>query len=77
MSPVRVYLAEWRATFTPELSQSALAKAANVRRATIIELEQGKASRVSLDVVERVANALGISPAELFAKPSRTRKRGR
>jgi transcriptional regulator with XRE-family HTH domain len=73
MSPARVFLAEWRATFAPPLSQAALAKAAKVRRATLIEIEQGKASRVSLEVLERVANALGISPAELFAKPPRKR----
>lgn len=73
MSPIRFRLADLRG----EMSQSELARRAGVRRATIVEMEGGKASRVSLEVLERIADALGVEPGELLereAKKARTPK---
>lgn len=77
MSPARLRLQELRAA--RNLTQSALAEAAGVRRATIVEIEGGKASRVSLDVLERLAVALGVDPGDLFereGKPKRGSRKG-
>lgn len=64
MSPVRLRLAELRAD--RNMSKAGLAKASGVRRATIIELEKGRPTRVALDVLERLAKALEVEPGELL-----------
>lgn len=73
MSPARLRLQELRTE--RNLSQSALATAAVVRRATIVEIEGGKASRVSLDVLERLAIALDVNPGDLFVSEPRKKNR--
>jgi putative transcriptional regulator len=47
------------------LSQAALAEAAGVTRQTISEIERGVANP-TLDVIERIANALGVGADRLF-----------
>ncbi len=47
------------------LTQAALAELADVRRATIAEMEGGKTSRVDLNVLGRIAAALGVDAALL------------
>lgn len=47
-------------------SQLDLAEHAGVRQATISEIETGKARRISLDVLDRLAKALGVTASELF-----------
>jgi DNA-binding Xre family transcriptional regulator len=64
MSPVRVRLKELRAA--ARMSQAELARRADVRRATVIELEAGTARRVTLTVLERLARALGVPVGELL-----------
>ncbi|NOT40309.1 MAG: helix-turn-helix transcriptional regulator [Alphaproteobacteria bacterium] len=58
----------WRAR--RKLSQEALADAAKVSRGYMSDLERSVNS-ASLDVVERVAKALQVSPEELLARPAR------
>jgi len=48
-----------------ELTQADLAKAAGIRRALVIEVEQGVANP-TLDSIIRIAIALDVDPAELF-----------
>jgi transcriptional regulator with XRE-family HTH domain len=59
------------------LTQAELAKAAGVRQATISDLETGKSRRVELDLLERLANVLGVKAAALLEqlpnKPKRKR----
>lgn len=56
-------------------TQVELAKAIGVRQATISDLETGKSRRVELDVLERLADVLGVEPAALFQRTGRRRKR--
>jgi transcriptional regulator with XRE-family HTH domain len=59
------------------LSQAELAKAVGVRQATISDLETGKSRRVELDLLERLAEALGVKAPALLEhvedKPKRKR----
>jgi transcriptional regulator with XRE-family HTH domain len=59
------------------LSQAELAEVVGVRQATISDLETGKSRRVELDLLERLASALGVKAAALFEhipdKPKRKR----
>ncbi len=74
MSPVRFRLRDLRAA--RGLTQEALAELAGVRQATISQIERGATSRIDLDVLERLAAALGVQPGELLATDGK-RKRGR
>ena len=49
------------------LSQDALAHAADVHRVYLSGIERGKRSP-SIETVEKLANALGVDPGELFAE---------
>ncbi len=53
-----------RARFARGLRQSELAELADVRQATISDLENGKPGRVG--TVKRIADALGIMPGDLL-----------
>jgi transcriptional regulator with XRE-family HTH domain len=55
------------------LSQARLAKTVGVRQATISGLETGKSRRIELDLLERLAKALGVKPAALLADTQRKR----
>ena len=71
MSPVIVRIAELRG----DMSQAELARRAGVRRATIAELEAGKSTRVSLEVLERLADALGVEPGELLEREGKRKRK--
>lgn len=71
MSPIRIRLRELRTE--RELTQQALAELAGVRQATVSEIESGT-TRIELEVLERLADALGVEPGELF---ERRRGKGR
>lgn len=73
MSPVRIRLRELREA--QGLTQQALAERTGVRQATVSQIESGT-SRVDLDVLERLADALGKEPGELLVRETK-RKRGR
>lgn len=47
------------------LTQEQLAEKADVNQATISKIEKGSAN-VTLDMIQRLASALDVSPAELF-----------
>jgi transcriptional regulator with XRE-family HTH domain len=48
------------------LSQVALAKAAKVERTYLVKLESGDKKNPSLDVLKRLARALGVPVTELL-----------
>ena len=48
------------------MSQVALAKAARVGRTYIVKLESGEKENPSLDVLKKLAKALGVSVTELL-----------
>jgi DNA-binding Xre family transcriptional regulator len=75
MTPLRIRLKEAREA--KGLTQLALADLAGVRQATISEMETGAVRRVSLDVLERLADALGVEPGELLEREPRTPRKGR
>ncbi|MGH7498683.1 MAG: helix-turn-helix domain-containing protein [Gemmatimonadales bacterium] len=56
-------------------SQLELAEHAGVRQATISELETGKARRVGLDTLERLAGALKVATGQLFEAGKRASSR--
>jgi len=66
MAPLFIRLREVREA--KGVKQSELAARAGTRQGTISLLESGKTRRVDLDLLERVACALGVSPATLFAQ---------
>lgn len=70
MSPLRFRIRELRTA--AGLSQEQLAAKASTNQATISGLESGKNKRLDLDVLDRVARALGVTPTELIAEFERT-----
>jgi len=48
------------------LTQEALAHAVGVRVATISDLENNRSRRIELDLLERLASALGVQPGDMF-----------
>jgi transcriptional regulator with XRE-family HTH domain len=57
------------------LSQDALADLARVTQSTVSSLELGKGRRVDLDILDRLAAALGVSPLDLFANEAKPARR--
>ena len=72
MTPLRFRLREARKE--QDLTQLELAEKAGVRQAAISLLESGKATRVDLAMLERLANALGVEPAQLIQRVGKRRK---
>ena len=64
MTPLTVRLRDARKV--KGWSQETLAAKAGVRQATISLLESGKARKVDLAILERLAKALGVSPRSLI-----------
>jgi transcriptional regulator with XRE-family HTH domain len=64
VTPIEVNLRKYRER--AKLSQTELGKLAHVRQATISDLENGKGRRVDLDVLERLAAALGVRATQLL-----------
>lgn len=52
------------------LSQEALADAAGLHRTYVGSVERGERN-ISIDNIERLASALGVSPASLLEKPEK------
>jgi len=63
-TPTRLRLAEIRTA--RHLTQLQLAQLAGVRQAAISDIESGKRKRLDLDILERLAVALGVEPGEMF-----------
>ena len=72
MSPVWLRIRELRDA--KRLSQQALGELAGVRQATISELESGKAKRMDFQTLDRLAEALGVEPAELVVRDRKRRR---
>lgn len=70
MSPLRLRALREAA----ELSQEALATRVGARQATISDLERGKARRIDLALIDRLAAALGVEPGELFERRPAAKK---
>ncbi len=73
MTPTRIRIRELRDE--RGWSQLELAERASVRQATISEMETGRVRRVTLDVIDRLAAALGVQPGELLERT--TERKGR
>lgn len=73
VSSISITLREARET--AGLSQMQLADKANVRQATISELETGKTRRVDLDVLDRLCAALELEPGDLLKRGAKKRRR--
>jgi Predicted transcriptional regulator len=56
------------------LTQAELARRAGVRRATVSRLENARVSAIDLDVLERLANVLGIEPGFLLSRTEPVRR---
>lgn len=74
MTPLRLRLRELREA--KGLTQQALGDIADVRQATISEMESGARQRIDLAILERLASALGVEPGSLIV-PAGQRLRGR
>lgn len=55
------------------LSQGELADRAGTTQTTVSNMELGKGRRVDLDIIERLAKALGVAPLELLDDGGRGR----
>lgn len=64
MSPIRLRVKELRTV--RGWSQEELSRLANVRQATISDMENGKAKSVDLSLLERLAQAFGVDAGYLF-----------
>jgi transcriptional regulator with XRE-family HTH domain len=52
-----------------------LAERAKVRRATVSRIENTRVRAIDFDVLERIADALGVDPALLITRITKARKR--
>ncbi len=75
MTPLRFRIKELRGA--RGLSQAALAELVGVRQATINDLENGYSRRDTLALLEKLAQALGVEPGELFERERKPMKRGK
>lgn len=73
MTPLTLRIKELREA--KALSQSELARRAGVRQATLSAIEAGKTRRVDFDVMERLAEALGVDPGFLIVRTARKRSK--
>ncbi|HTS88109.1 MAG TPA: helix-turn-helix transcriptional regulator [Gemmatimonadales bacterium] len=73
MTPTRLRLESMRQA--KGLSQAALARASGVSRTLIGRIENGERPNVTLEVLDKLADALGVAPAELLEFiPTRKRR---
>jgi transcriptional regulator with XRE-family HTH domain len=72
VTPLRISLLDARKK--AGLTQTELADKANVRQATISEIERGATSRIDLDVLDRLSAALGVEPGELLEREGKRRR---
>lgn len=63
----KLYLREWRKR--RKLTQQALRAATGLSPTTISTIENGHTQRIDFETLARLARALGVDAACLFAKP--------
>lgn len=73
MSPLQFRIRELR--LAREWSQEQLAEAARTSQSTISGLESGQNKRVDLEVIDRIAKALGVTAEELVVRETKRGKR--
>lgn len=74
VTPIRLTLREAREA--AGLTQAELAERAEVRQATISDMETGKRRSVDLILLDRICAVLGVEPGELLERePEKARKR--
>lgn len=71
MTPIRLRVPELRTA--KGWTQQELARKAGVSRLTVINVERGDARRVDFDVLEKLADALGVDPAVLLERTPKGR----
>ena len=69
MTPIRLRVRELREA--KGWTQEELARRAETRQATISDYEPGATNRPDLDILDRVARALGVEPGALFERTRR------
>ena len=74
MSPLRLRIKELRQK--AGLTQAVLAERVGGRSATINDLENDKSRRIELDLLERLAIALGVEPGDLIVREPKKGKKG-
>jgi putative transcriptional regulator len=72
LSPIVIELREARKA--AGLTQVELAKKADVRQATISELENGNTRRIDFDVLDRLCRVLRVEPGDLLKRAARQSK---
>ena len=73
MTPVRLRVKELREAKDYGLRE--LARIAGVQHQTISKIESGATSRIDLDVLDRLAKALGVDPGLLVVRTPAKRSR--
>lgn len=72
MSPLTLRLRELREALG--WTQTELSRRASVRQATISAIENEQTKGVDFDLLERLANALGVDPGFLIVRSDRARE---
>ena len=72
MTPIHLRVRELREA--KGLSQAELAKSARVRQGTVSKIENDQTSRIDLDVLDRIATALGVDAAMLVVHTAKARR---
>jgi DNA-binding Xre family transcriptional regulator len=72
LTPVRLTLKEAREA--KAMTQGELAAKVGVRQATISDLETGKSGRIELELLDRLATALGVEPGSLIVREPKKRR---
>lgn len=73
VTPIRLTLKEAREA--AGITQAELAARVGVRQATISDLETGKSGRIELELLDRLASAVGVEPGELIVREPKRRGR--
>lgn len=76
MTPIRLRLRELRLA-AGITSQAQLGELTGIKQARISELETGRAKRVEMDMLERLAEALGVEPGDLIERVPAAKKKPR
>lgn len=66
MSPLVLRVRELREALG--LTQAELAERAGVRRATVNRIENARVTAIDLEVLEKIANALGVEPGFIILR---------
>lgn len=68
MSPLVLRVRELREALG--LTQAELAERASVRRATVNRIENARVTAIDLEVLEKIADALGVEPGFIIVRAS-------